>query len=104
MLGDVFVLVIFAHSQPFSEGFSLFDFDQWDLVLSSEALDDLDVVGFVAVLGKNDVFGSELFVFGFNGFADFVDSLGEEGVVVGSLDDSLEGSFVIYDLELCGHC
>ena len=104
MLGDVLVLVILAHAQPFSQSFSLFDFNQGDLVLSGEALDDLDVVGFIAVLGEDNPLGSELFVFSFNGLADFVDTLGKEGIVVSSLDNSLEGSFVIDDLELCGHC
>ena len=74
MLSDVFVLVIFAHAQPFSELFSLFNFDQGDLVLGSKSLDDFNVVGFGTVLGENNVFGSKFVVFNFDGFADFVNS------------------------------
>ena len=75
MLGDVLVLVIFAHAQPFSECLSLLDFDQCDLVLSGETLDDFNVVGFVAVLGENNPFGFQFLVFSFDGFADLVNAL-----------------------------
>jgi len=73
------------------------------LVLGSESLDDLDVVGLVAVLGEDDVFGFDFLVFAFQGHADFVDSLGEERVGVGGLNDSLEGSLEVNSWDLCGH-
>jgi hypothetical protein len=47
-----------------------------------EALDDLDVVGFGAVLGEDDVFGSHLFVLALEGLCHLVDSFGEQGVGV----------------------
>jgi hypothetical protein len=68
-----------------------------------EALDDLDVVGFGAVLGQDDVFGSNFFVLALEGLGDLVDSFGEEGVGVGCLDDALEGGLKVDSLDFCGH-
>ena len=54
----------------------MLDFDQCDLVLSGETLDDFNVVGFVAVLGENNPFGFQFLVFSFDGFADLVNAFG----------------------------
>ena len=74
MFNDVFILVIFTHAEPFSQGLSLFDFNNWGFILSGKTFNDFDVVGVATVLGEDDVFSSDFFVFGFDGFADFVNS------------------------------
>jgi hypothetical protein len=68
-----------------------------------ESLDDLDVVGLGAVLGEDDELGLHLFVLALKGLCDLVDSLGEERVGVGGLDDALEGSLKINSWDFCGH-
>jgi hypothetical protein len=70
--------------------------------LGSKSLNDFNVVSFITIFGKDNPFGFKFIVFSFDGFADFVNSLGEKRVVIGSLNNSLEGSFVINSLNL-GH-
>jgi len=64
-------------------------------VLGSKSLDNLNVIGLSAVLGENDVFGLNLLFFALKGLSHFVDSLGEERVRVGGLNNSLEGGLEI---------
>lgn len=77
LFGDIFVLIIFAHSKPFSQGLALFDLNDWDFVLSGKAFDYFDVVGFIAVLSEDNIFSSEFFIFSLNSLADFMNSLCE---------------------------
>jgi len=45
-------------------------------VLGSKSLDNLDVVGLSAVLGKNNIFSLNLLILALKSLSNFVDSLG----------------------------
>ena len=74
-----------------------------NFVSVGQALHQLDVVGFGAVFGEDDILGFQFLVLIFDGLADFVDALSEKGVRVACLDDPFEGSVVINSFDFCGH-
>jgi hypothetical protein len=47
-------------------------------ILSGKTLDNFNIVSFSAVFGEDNVLGSNLLVFAFKGFADFVDTFSKE--------------------------
>lgn len=47
-------------------------------VVSSKSFNNFDIVSFSAVLGKDDVFSLDLFVFAFETFSDLMDSFSKE--------------------------
>ena len=102
LLGDILVLVIFADAEVLSESLSFLNLNDGDVVPLGEAGHQLDVFGLTAVLGEDDVFSLELLIGVFDGLAHFVKSLGQQGVRVGGLDDSLQSGVEIGDLGL-GH-
>lgn len=71
--------------------------------MGSKTFNDFNVIGLGAVFGEHNILGSDLLVFAFQGFADFVDALGKEWVGIGGLDDSFEGLVEVNRDDFSGH-
>ena len=67
------VLVDFAQTGPFAELLAIGDFDEGDVVLGAEGLNQTDVVLFVAAFGQDTQVG----VFAVEGFDGFTETAGE---------------------------
>lgn len=81
--------VIFALSNPLSEGKTFSDVDKRDLVLFAETLDEFQVHFLIAIV-SNDAENWSILVI--NSFANFIETLGDGILEQTSLDGSLEGS------------
>lgn len=98
LFADSFVLVIFTNSKILSKSFSFFNFNNWDFISASKSFNKLNIVCFIAVLGKDHIFSFKLLILVFNSLADLMKSLSEKRVRVAGLDDSFESSIVICHL------
>ena len=73
--------IIFALTEPLSEHVSVFDFNEWDLVLLGKGGDELLVLGIVTVGGED----AKMSVLSIEGFTDLVKSL-DQSYRIFSLD------------------
>lgn len=103
LLGDILVLVIFADAEVLSESLSFLNLNDGDVVPLGEAGHQLDVFGLTAVLGEDHKLSLELLIGVLDGLADLVESLSQQRVRVGGLDDSLQSSVEIGHLGF-SHC
>ena len=71
-------LVIFALSEPLTEHVSVFDFNEWDLVLLGKGGNELLVLGVVTVSGED----AKMSVLSVEGFTDLVESLDQSYITI----------------------